>query len=97
MYSNNDFGDTGGACGGIECTACACLPPGSFWEYSADPLYSSTTVGDQELYCLGASSTLIDAGADLLTYDLNGAAPGNFNGSSPDIGGREDGPSHCTP
>ncbi|MBT8469628.1 MAG: hypothetical protein KJN97_12860, partial [Deltaproteobacteria bacterium] len=85
----------GGPCGGSECSGCACLPLGSFWQYSADPLYSSVTVGDPNLYCLGASSVLIDGGADLSTYDLNGAAPGDFNQSSPDIGGREDGPSFC--
>jgi parallel beta-helix repeat protein len=93
-YGNNEFGNTGGACGGIECTACACLPPGSFWEYSADPFHSSVTVGDENFYCLGPSSALIDGGADL-AYDLNGAAPGTFNQSSPDIGSQENGPSHC--
>jgi parallel beta-helix repeat protein len=94
-YGNNDFNNAGGSCGGSECTECACLPPGSFWQYNDDPLYSSITVGDPGLYCLGASSTLIDGGDDLLAYDLNGAAPGNFNESSPDIGSREDGPSNC--
>jgi hypothetical protein len=91
-YGNNDFGNTAGC--GVECLACACLPLGSFWEYSVDPLYTSTTASDPDFYCLGASS-LIDGGDDLLVYDLNGAAPGDFNGSSPDIGGREDGPEDC--
>lgn len=94
-YGNNDFNNASGACGGIECTACACLPPGSFWQYNDDPLYPSITVGDPNLYCLGASSVLIDGGDDLVTYDLNGAAPGNFNQSSPDIGSRENGPGIC--
>jgi hypothetical protein len=95
-YGNNDFENTGGGsfCSS-ECLACACLPAGSFWEYSVDPLYTSTTAGDQDLYCLGASSTLIDGGDDLLSYDLNGDAAGDFNGSSPDIGSREDGPGDC--
>lgn len=94
-YGNNDFSNADGACGGIGCAACGCLPPGSFWQYNADPLYSSVTVGGQGFYCPGASSELIDGGEDLLAYDLNGAEPGNFNQSSPDIGSREDGPSHC--
>ena len=94
-YGNNDFDNASGACGGSECDACACLPLGLLWEYSVDPLYSSTTVGDENLYCLGAPSTLIDGGGDLLSYDLNGTAAGNFNGAKPDIGSREDGPSHC--
>ncbi|MGB9338149.1 MAG: hypothetical protein WCB63_02890, partial [Polyangiales bacterium] len=93
-YGNNDFDNSGGSCGGDDCLGCACLPAGSFWEYSVDPLYTSTTVGDQELYCLG-SSTLIDGGDDLVSYDLNGDAPGDFNGTSPDIGSREDGPGDC--
>jgi len=91
-YGNNDFDN--GSCGGDKCLSCSCLPPGSFWEYSVDPLYTSTTVGDQDLYCLG-SSTLIDGGDDLVSYDLNGDAPGDFNGTSPDIGSREDGPGDC--
>ena len=94
-YGNNDFNNLGGSCGGDKCLACACLPAGSFWEYSVDPLYTSTTPGDQDLYCLGAASTLIDGGDDLLSYDLNGDAAGDFNGSSPDIGSREDGPGDC--
>jgi hypothetical protein len=93
-YGNNDFDNGGGSCGGDECLSCGCLPSGSFWEYSVDPLYTSTTVGDQDLYCLG-SSTLIDGGDDLVSYDLNGDAPGDFNGTSPDIGSREDGPGDC--
>ena len=93
-YGNNDFDNTGGSCGGNECLACACLPAGAFWEYSADPLYTSTSSGDQGFYCLDPSSTLVDEGDDL-SYDLNGDAPGNFNGSSPDVGGREDGPGDC--
>ncbi len=93
-YGNNAFNNTSGTCGGSECNECACLPPGSFWEYSADPFYPSITVGDANLYCLGASSALIDAGADL-AYDLNGPAPGNFNQSSPDIGSLENGQPHC--
>jgi len=94
-YGNNDFDNAGGTCGGSQCKGCACLPPGSFWEYSADPFYPSISVGDPNLYCLGASSVLVDGGDDLLTYDLNGAAPGNFNQSSPDIGSRENGPNVC--
>jgi len=93
-YGNNDFDNSGGSCGGDKCLACGCLPPGSFWEYSVDPLYTSTAAGDPDLYCLGAS-TLIDGGDDLISYDLNGDAPGDFNGSSPDVGSREDGPGDC--
>jgi len=93
-YGNNDFDNTGGSCGGDDCLACACLPAGSFWEYSADPLYTSTSSGDQGFYCLDPSSTLVDGGDDL-SYDLNGDAAGDFNGSSPDVGGREDGPGDC--
>lgn len=93
-YGNNDFNNSGGSCGGGDCLACACLPTGSFWEYSVDPLYTSTTAGDPDLYCLGAPA-LIDGGDDLLAYDLNGDAAGDFNGSSPDIGSREDGPGDC--
>ncbi len=89
-YGNNDFNNTDGPCGGSECSTCSCLPSGSFWELSADPLYSSVTVGDPNLYCLGASSPLIDRGADL-AYDRNGPAPGNFNASAPDIGSQESG------
>jgi len=94
-YGNNGFDNSGGSCGGNECLACACLPPGSFWEYSVDPLYRSTTVGDRDLYCVAPSSTLVDGGDDLLVYDLNGAAAGDFNGSGPDIGSREDGLGDC--
>ncbi len=94
-YGNNDFDNTGGSCGGNECLDCGCLPAGSFWGYSVDPLYTSTSVDDRDLYCLGAASTLIDGGDDLLAYDLNGDAAGDFNGSSPDIGSREDGPGDC--
>jgi len=94
-YGNNDFDNTGGSCGGNECLACACLPAGSFWEYSVDPLYTSTTAGEQDFYCLDPSSALVDGGDDLLSYDLNGDAPSDFNGSGPDIGGREDGPGDC--
>lgn len=94
-YGNNSFGNDGGSCGGDDCLACACLPAGSFWEYSVDPLYTSTAVGDSDLYCLGSSSGLIDGGSDLLDYDLNGDAPGDFNGNSPDVGSREDGPGDC--
>jgi len=93
-YGNNDFNNSGGSCGGDECLACGCLPTLSFWEYNVDPLYTSTTAGDPNLYCLGAP-TLIDGGDDLVSYDLNGDAPGDFNGSSPDIGSREDGPGDC--
>ncbi|MBT8465703.1 MAG: right-handed parallel beta-helix repeat-containing protein [Myxococcales bacterium] len=92
-YGNNDF-NNGGSCGGDDCLGCGCLPPGSFWGYSVDPLYTSTTADDPDLYCLGAP-TLIDGGDDLLAYDLNGEAAGDFNGSSPDIGSREDGPGDC--
>ncbi|MFW2387270.1 MAG: right-handed parallel beta-helix repeat-containing protein [Polyangiales bacterium] len=94
-YGNNSFGNDGGSCGGDDCLACACLPTGSFWEYSVDPLYTSTAVGDSNLYCLGSSSVLIDGGSDLLDYDVNGDGPGDFNGSAPDIGSREDGPGDC--
>ncbi len=94
-YGNNDFSNIGGRCGGDDCLGCACLPAGSFWEYSVDPLYTSVTAGDPDLYCLGASSTLIDGGDDLVSYDLNGDAAGDFNGVSPDIGSREDGPGDC--
>jgi len=94
-YGNNDFNNGSGPCGGSQCAACGCLPSGSFWQYGADPLYSSIAVEDQDLFCLGATSSLVDSGADLLSYDLNGTAPGNFNQSSPDIGSRERGPSHC--
>ena len=93
-YGNNDFDNDNGSCGGDDCLACGCLPSGAFWEYSVDPLYTSTTAGDRDLYCLGAPS-LIDGGDDLVSYDLNGDAPGDFNGSSPDIGSREDGPGDC--
>ena len=94
-YGNNDFDNDGGSCGGNECLACACLPAGSFWEYSVDPQYSSTTMGDRDLYCVDPASSLVDGADDLGDYDLNGDAPGSFNGSLPDIGSREDGPGDC--
>ncbi len=94
-YGNNEFDNAGGSCGGNNCLACACLPAGSFWEYSVDPQYSSTTVGDQGLYCVDPASILVDGADDLGDYDLNGDAPGNFNGSLPDVGSREDGPGDC--
>ena len=93
-YGNNDFDNSGGSCGGDDCLACACLPAGSFWEYSVDPLYTSITAGDPDSTA-SARPTLIDGGDDLVSYDLNGDAPGDFNGSSPDIGSREDGPGDC--
>lgn len=94
-YGNNDFDNAGGSCGGNECVACACLPGGSFWTYSVDPLYRSTTAGDLDFFCMDPSASLVDGADDLLTYDLNGEAPGNFNGSNPDVGAREDGPGDC--
>ena len=94
-YGNNDFDNDGGSCGGNECLACACLPAGSFWEYSVDPQYSSTTMGDRDLYCVDPASSLVDGADDLGDYDLNGDAPGDFNGTGPDIGSREDGPGDC--
>ncbi len=94
-YGNNEFGNTGGSCGGADCLACGCLPAGSFWEYSVDPLYTSVTPGDQAFYCVDPSSSLVDGADDLLVYDLNGDAAGDFNGTAPDVGGREDGAGDC--
>jgi hypothetical protein len=93
-YGNNDFDNGDGSCGGDQCLVCACLPSGSFWEHSVDPQYTSTSTGDQDLYC-PAASTLIDTGHDLVSYDQNGDAPGDFNGTAPDIGSRETGPGDC--
>lgn len=93
-YGNNDFSNLAGSCGGASCAACACLPSGSFWGFDVDPNYRSVTLGDEELYCLGRSSTLIDAARDL-SYDRDAAAPAGFNGTGPDIGAREDGPGDC--
>jgi parallel beta-helix repeat protein len=94
-YGNNAFGNLVDACGGASCLLCACLPAPSFWDFDLDPSYRSVTPGDPELYCLGRSSGLIDAASEL-SYDLNGpAVPGNFNGTGPDVGAREDGPGDC--
>lgn len=94
-YGNNDFGNTGGSCGGGDCLACGCLPGGSFWEYGVDPVYTSVVPGDQAFYCVDSSSSLVDGADDLLVYDLNGNAAGDFNGTAPDVGGREDGVGDC--
>ena len=52
-------------------------------------------MGDRDLYCVDPASSLVDGADDLGDYDLNGDAPGSFNGSLPDIGSREDGPGDC--
>ncbi len=94
-YGNNDFNNSGGSCGGDECLACGCLPTR---DRSGSTASTRSTRAPRpaipDLYCLGAP-TLIDGGDDLVSYDLNGDAPGDFNGSSPDIGSREDGPDDC--
>jgi parallel beta-helix repeat protein len=94
-YGNNGFGNISGACGGGDCVGCGCLPSGLFWEYGVDPFYISITADERAFYCLDPSSSLVDGADDLLVYDLNGDAAGDFNGTAPDVGSREDGPGDC--
>ncbi len=92
-YGNNDFGN-GAACSGSVCVDCVCLPAGTFWSSLVDPVY--TLIDDataQTAFCPTASE-LIDTAANL-SYDLNGAADGEFSGVAADVGAREAGADGC--
>jgi parallel beta-helix repeat protein len=58
-------------------------------DLNADPLYADTMAGDFTL--TEPTSPAIDAGLPLGADqpDMNGAAPGNFNGTAPDMGALE--------
>ncbi|MBI5509887.1 MAG: right-handed parallel beta-helix repeat-containing protein [Deltaproteobacteria bacterium] len=92
VYGNAAFNNTGGLCGG-QCSSCSCLPVGTFFQFSADPAYTSVIFGTADYYCVSAS-TLIDAGANV-GRDVNGSDAGLFNSSGPDIGGRESSSEGC--
>jgi hypothetical protein len=97
-YGNDHFMNAGGACAGTGCASCSCVPGGSnganFWEFTANPQYTSTMPSDPDAYCLAPASALIDA-MDNLGYDVNGDDPGLFNPDAPDGGGREAGSDSC--
>ncbi len=99
-YGNDFFTSGSGAlCGGTQCASCVCLPSTGFWELNVAGAFTTTalsafTPADAgQFYCLGAAA-LIDVGDDL-GYDRNGGQTGNFNGTAPDIGGREAGANGC--
>jgi hypothetical protein len=77
LSSNDFFGNGGGACSG-----CGTLDPSN---RNVDPVYNDPTTGDLRL---SAASPLIDVG-ELLGIDVNGPAPGLFNGTAPDLGAWE--------
>ncbi|MBN2358633.1 MAG: right-handed parallel beta-helix repeat-containing protein, partial [Deltaproteobacteria bacterium] len=104
-YGNDAHGNTSlcsGDCNGTTESSCeSCLPGGSgdFWEFLVDPRFATTTYGHAGFYC-PAATALINA-ADILAtsdpiYDRNGPQAGDYNGSAPDIGGRETGSLACT-
>jgi hypothetical protein len=70
------FANVGGAC-------TTCVPDGT--NLPTDPLLADPANGD---FRLRQGSPLIDAGVDL-GGDVNGPAPGAFNGIGPDIGAWE--------
>jgi hypothetical protein len=63
------------------CDGCASQPNSVFF----DPLFEN---GPENDFDLTPTSPAIDTGDDLL-FDVNGPAPGNYNGTAPDIGARE--------
>lgn len=75
--SNNDFFSNGNG----PCTACSPQPS----SFQLDPEFIDSANDD---FRLSPFSALIDRCPDL-GLDVNGAAPNNFNGDSPDIGGWE--------
>jgi len=78
-FSHNDyFGNAGGDCVGSGCAA-------QTDAYTWDPLYLDTAAGD---FRLAPGSPVVDLGLDL-GLDLNGPAPGGFNGAAPDLGAWE--------
>jgi parallel beta-helix repeat protein len=64
-----------------ECVSCTLVAS----ERTDDPLYIDDASDD---YRLQSSSLLIGTGTDT-ALDINGAAPGNFNGAAPDMGANE--------
>lgn len=91
-YGNNANGNTAN-CDTTNCNACACLPAGTFWEFNIAPTYVGTNIANADFFCVSAAG-LLNSGDDL-SYDLNFTDAGNFNGSAPDIGGRESGSQGC--
>jgi hypothetical protein len=73
---NDFFGNVG------DCSNCTTLGPGSRTD---DPKYMDAAAHDLRP---APGSPLIDAGV-VLSYDVNGPAVGNYNGSAPDIGACE--------
>jgi len=97
-YGNNSYGNTLGDCfsAGAACDCVStCYPAGSFWQFAASPDFVSIALGQPTYFCMNPSNAaLVDQGKDL-GYDLNGTDAGFFNGSAPDIGGRESGSGGC--
>ena len=73
---NDSYGNNLGVCS-------ACTPGAG--SKANDPLFRSRGAGDFRLL---PASTLINAGTPV-SYDVNGPAPGTFNGSAPDMGALE--------
>ena len=105
----NNQGNNGIQCDATNCNACACMPGGNantFFEFSVNSPFVTTNLGNTDYYCL-SSDVLVDAGSPLgpsltsnplyTVYDLNGPTTGAWNGSNPDIGGRERGVNGCLP
>ena len=94
-YGNNAFNNTQNC----NPTCTALIPAGEFWEYEADPQYRVTSLESNSVptgyYCLGDNTRLWDGARDL-GYDRNGSQSGNYNGTKPDVGGREAGTAACS-
>lgn len=90
-HGNNAY-DNPQSCSSVSCYNCSCLPS-EFFEFTYDPKYQSTEIADTRFYCLGESELVDEARPTI--HDLNSSQSGLYNGSAPDVGGRESGESAC--
>jgi hypothetical protein len=96
-YGNDDYRTAGSLCLPLG-SSCPPAVTGTLFGFPVvtmvDPSFTSTTFGNADFLCLGSGNGLINVAADL-GYDRNGTDPGNFNGTAPDVGGRESGSGGC--